>query len=95
MLEIGPFVDPLIGIGVFREFSGKAEAVNLFCRESAGRLRKKDAGERTQNLPDDIAAAEIFNGVDRVCDGETVDPVDQAGGDAFFGRHRDWTRKRD
>jgi hypothetical protein len=47
MLEVGPFVDPLICVRVFWEPPRKAEAVNLFWEPSVTASRPREAFKRT------------------------------------------------
>lgn len=55
----------------------------------------REVKEHTKGFPYHQTIAEIFDCVNGVCDGQTIDPVDQACGDGFFGRHGKGSREED
>lgn len=58
MLQVGPLVYPLIRIGIFWEFAWKAEAVDLFCRESDFDANCAE-GRHTQDFPYNVPIGEV------------------------------------
>lgn len=87
VLEICPFLNPLVTVWILREVSWEGQGIYAFCTSSAPFHLPGVLCEHTQDLPYCASVRQIINGRDRVRNFQAIDPVDEACSHSLFCCH--------